>query len=234
MIGKLSVSVDGIEVGDFDLTKSSTSIGRKSDNDIVVNYALISSRHCKIITVSSDWFLEDLNSTNGISVNGKTIKKAALSNNDVIAVGNCYMKFTVAAVELQEVVDDDDDDDDATVMMASPSQAAAAAQQSHLTIPTRPADTINTQIKGRLQILNGANSGKEMELKKQLTTIGKPKVQVAAITKRHQGYYIIHVDGEPDSFPTVNGQSIGTQAKILSDHDLIEVAGIKMEFFLAQ
>ena len=83
---------------------------------------------------------------------------------------------------------------------------------------------------GVIQILNGANAGRELELTKTLTTLGKPGVQVAVIAKRPQGYFITHVEGA--HFPVINGQTIDAQANQLKDHDVIEIAGIKMEFFL--
>ncbi|MCZ7565291.1 MAG: FHA domain-containing protein [Burkholderiales bacterium] len=80
-----------------------------------------------------------------------------------------------------------------------------------------------------IQILSGANAGKEMELTKALTTLGKPGVQVAVITRRPQGYFITHVEGA--NFPIVNGKSLDAQAHALNDHDVLELAGVKMEFF---
>ena len=83
---------------------------------------------------------------------------------------------------------------------------------------------------GAIQILSGANAGRELELTKTLTTLGKPGVQVAVIAKRPHGYFITHVEGA--SFPVLNGQTLDAQAHPLKDHDVIELAGIKMEFFL--
>jgi hypothetical protein len=81
-----------------------------------------------------------------------------------------------------------------------------------------------------LQILTGAVAGKEIELVKNLTTLGKPGVQVAVITRRPQGYFLTHVEGA--SFPVVNGKALDAQARQLNDHDVIELAGVKMEFFV--
>ncbi len=83
---------------------------------------------------------------------------------------------------------------------------------------------------GAIQILSGGNAGKEMDLTKTLTTLGKPGVQVAVIARRPHGYFITHVEGA--SFPAVNGKTLDAQAHQLADHDVIELAGIKMEFFL--
>jgi len=80
-----------------------------------------------------------------------------------------------------------------------------------------------------IQVLSGAAAGKTLDLTKNLTTIGKPGMQVAVITKRPNGYFITHVEGA--TYPTLNGASLGAQAHPLNDHDLIEIAGVKMEFF---
>jgi hypothetical protein len=80
-----------------------------------------------------------------------------------------------------------------------------------------------------IQVLSGAAAGRTLDLVKNLTTIGKPGVQVAVITRRPTGFFITHVEGAV--FPTINGVALGGQAKQLGDHDLIEIAGIKMEFF---
>ncbi|HWV18850.1 MAG TPA: FHA domain-containing protein, partial [Rhodocyclaceae bacterium] len=81
-----------------------------------------------------------------------------------------------------------------------------------------------------IQVLSGAGSGKTLELVKTVTTLGKPGVQVAVIARRPQGYFITHVEGA--NFPVVNGKALDAQAHPLSDHDVIEIAGVKMEFFV--
>jgi len=94
--------------------------------------------------------------------------------------------------------------------------------------PPKPAPA--PQKNAALQLLSGANAGKELDLTKPLTTLGKPGVQVAVITRRPQGFFITHVEGA--SFPVVNGKTLDAQAHSLNDHDVIELAGVKMEFFL--
>ncbi len=84
----------------------------------------------------------------------------------------------------------------------------------------------------KLQVLSGAFAGRELELTKALTTLGRPGVQVAAITRRAEGYYIVHVEsGEEGDFPLVNGAPIGAQARKLEDNDVVQLAGVKMGFF---
>jgi len=92
-----------------------------------------------------------------------------------------------------------------------------------------PAGAAGPLREAAVQVLSGAAAGRTLDLTKNLTTIGKPGLQVAVITKRPNGYFITHVEGA--TYPTLNGASLGGQAHPLNDHDLIEIAGVKMEFF---
>jgi pSer/pThr/pTyr-binding forkhead associated (FHA) protein len=109
-------------------------------------------------------------------------------------------------------------------------RAAPAAAPAAGAAPAAAASAKAGQPLGAIQLLSGGNAGKELELTKPLTTLGKPGVQVAVLTRRPQGYFITHVEGA--SRPTVNGQEIGAAPHSLKDHDVIELAGVKMEFFL--
>ena len=95
--------------------------------------------------------------------------------------------------------------------------------------PHAPAAAAGPLREAAVQVLSGAAAGRTLDLTKNLTTIGKPGLQVAVITKRPNGYFITHVEGA--TYPTLNGASLGGQAHPLNDHDLIEIAGVKMEFF---
>src|SRR5688572_12904656 len=107
---------------------------------------------------------------------------------------------------------------------AAPAQAQATQQ-----MPAQAPASAPKQVTGMIQLLSGANAGKEPELAKPLTTLGKPGVQVAVFTRRPHGYFITHVEGAQQ--PAVNGQAIGNAPHALKDHDVIELAGVKMEFF---
>jgi pSer/pThr/pTyr-binding forkhead associated (FHA) protein len=116
---------------------------------------------------------------------------------------------------------------------AAPAGASAPASAPGATpavAPAAPAAPRPAQPLGSIQLLSGGNAGKELELAKPLTTLGKPGVQVAVLTRRPQGYFITHVEGA--NRPTVNGQQISPAPHALKDHDVIEIAGVKMEFFL--
>ncbi len=87
--------------------------------------------------------------------------------------------------------------------------------------------------RAKLQVISGKFAGKELELTKALTTLGRPGVQVAAITRRAEGFFVVSVDsGKDGHFPEVNGSPIGPQARRLHDNDVIELAGVKMTFFM--
>jgi pSer/pThr/pTyr-binding forkhead associated (FHA) protein len=119
----------------------------------------------------------------------------------------------------------------AVQQVAAGATASGIADKDHKLPPPAPgAGARPAQPLGAIQLLSGANAGKELELTKPLTTLGKPGLQVAVLTRRPQGYFITHVEGA--NRPTVNGQQIGPAPTALKDHDVIELAGVKMEFFL--
>jgi len=226
-MARLILSLDGQVMAEYNMNKERYTIGRLPDNDIRIDNPAVSGHHSLIINILNDSFLEDLNSTNGTYVNGKLIKKHALQHGDVITVGHHQLRF----------VEDDDaqQDEFEKTMVIQPSarpveklQAATGETASRRTLGNGGA----ALKKARLQVLSGAFAGRELELTKTLTTLGRPGVQVAAITRRSEGYFIVHVDSEPDNdFPLVNGVPIGAQARKLVDNDVIQLAGVKMGFF---
>ncbi len=239
-MAKLILSLDGLVLKEYALTKERTTIGRKPHNDVQIDNLAVSGEHAVIVTILNDSFLEDLGSTNGTLVNGQPVKKHFLQNNDVVEMGKYKLKF------LSEQGGQAKTDFEKTMVLrpgamqaaaaAAPrsfadttvNQAPAALQAEEPAAPRRP-EAASAQRIGMLQILTGGNAGKEMELTKPLTTMGKPGVQVAVITRRPQGYFITHVEGA--QFPILNGKTLDAQAHALNDHDIVELAGVKMEFF---
>jgi pSer/pThr/pTyr-binding forkhead associated (FHA) protein len=235
-MARLVLSLDGQVMAEYNMNKERYTIGRLPDNDIRIDNAAVSGHHSLIINILNDSFLEDLNSTNGTYVNGKLIKKHALQHGDVITVGHHQLRF---------VEDDEQQDEFEKTMVIQPSQrpvekirtASEAADQASPSISatgkTRALDAAAIR-KAKLQVLSGAFAGRELELNKALTTLGRPGVQVAAITRRSEGYFIVHVDsGKSEDFPLVNGSPIGAQATRLNDNDVIQLAGVKMGFFVS-
>jgi pSer/pThr/pTyr-binding forkhead associated (FHA) protein len=118
----------------------------------------------------------------------------------------------------------------------APAPAAAAPRRPFSPTTTQEVDesAVPALPLAKLQVLSGTFAGRELELVKALTTLGRPGVQVAAITRRAEGYYIVHVEsGKTEGFPLVNGMAISAQARKLQDNDVIQLAGVKMGFFLS-
>lgn len=231
-MAKLILSIEGATLKEIPLVKERTTIGRKAQNDIQIDNLAISGEHAVLVTVGADVFLEDMDSTNGTFVNGNPVSKHALRNGDVIALGKYNLQYVAESSAQVPAADFE------KTMILRPDAMAAAertgAFQKPQTPPAAPAQPAapsqTTGPLGIIQIISGGNAGKSLELSKTLTTLGKPGVQVAMITRRPHGYFITHVEGT--NFPVVNGKSIGAQACQLTDHAIIELAGTKMEFFL--
>jgi pSer/pThr/pTyr-binding forkhead associated (FHA) protein len=229
-MARLILSLDGAVLAEYNMNKERYTIGRLPDNDIRIDNPAVSGHHSLIINILNDSFLEDLNSTNGTYVNGKLIKKHALQHGDVITAGHHQLRF----VEDDEAQQDEFEKTMVIQPSARPVEKVRAAVSDPATTASRRtlgngAPAIK---KAKLQVLSGAFAGRELELTKALTTLGRPGVQVAAITRRSEGYFIVHVDSEvEDNFPLVNGAPIGAQARKLADNDVIQLAGVKMGFF---
>lgn len=251
MTAKLILSMDGLVLKEIQVNRERMTIGRKPHNEIQIDNLAISGEHAAIVTILNDSFLEDLNSTNGTLVNGQPVKKHFLQNNDVIELGKYKLKYVADTAPAADPADFEK-----TMVLrpgalrAAEKGAQAAAQVETKTVARAmeqtqigaakeaakaaesgvPAEGKAATPLGAVQILNGGNAGRTLDLVKALTTLGKPGTQVAVISRRPHGYFITHVEG--DRFPVVNGETLGKQAHPLADHDVIEIAGIKMEFFL--
>jgi len=232
-MAKLILSMDGLVLKEIPLNKERLTIGRKPHNDIQIDNLAISGEHAVVVTILADSFLEDMNSTNGTLVNGQPIKKHFLRNNDVIELGKYKMKYMA---DLQAGAAASDFEKNAAIRSGS-LRLPSELQLEPTERLTRSSVGVASQPKppppgmmAAVQLLNGPNAGKELDLTKTLTTLGKPGMQVAVIARRPHGYFITHVEGA--QFPLLNGKSLDAQAHPLADHDVIEIAGIKMAFFL--
>ncbi|GAB3268535.1 FHA domain-containing protein [Chitinimonas naiadis] len=245
----LILSLDGMVLREYKLEKSSVSIGRKPHNDLQIDNLAVSGAHARVDVIGSDVFLEDLDSTNGTQINGQVIKRQMLQDGDMIEMGKYKLKYVS---EGSAKVGVPADFDKTMVIRPGAIKPTAPAATSSLTAHTEPAfvpppsapkptaveDTqpLPTSVgdaadakQGAIKVLSGGNAGKTLDLVKNLTSLGKPGVQVAIITKRPTGYFITHVEGP--THPLVNGKEIGVHAEVLQDKAVIELAGVKMEFF---
>jgi hypothetical protein len=219
---KMIVSIDGVVIKEVQLTKDRTSLGRRPYNDIVIDNLAVSGEHAVLQMSGSEVHLEDLNSTNGTYVNGKAVKKQLLQNNDTVEIGKYKIKY----------VDESADAGFEKTMMikagsVSPASAAMAAQPTASALPSAPASPVPS-VNGAIKVMSGAAAGREVPLIKVVTTIGKPGVAVAAITRRPHGFVIAHVEGV--NRPSLNGTAIGAEPVALKDGDVLELAGTQMQF----
>ena len=217
-MGKLVVSLDGVVIKEVQITKDKTTLGRRPYNDMVIDNLAVSGEHAVLQMVGSDVFIEDLNSTNGTYINGKAIKKQLLAHNDTVEIGKYKIKYLT----------DDGHDYEKTMIMRP------GATQPPPFSPSQPPQSGFGGLGGAsanpasIKVLSGAASGREVALTKVVTTVGKPGVQVASITKRPGGYVIAHVEGSHR--PAINGTPLSGDSVHLKNGDVIELAGTQMQF----
>jgi len=207
-MAKLIVSIDGVVIREVELTKERTSIGRRPYNDVVIDNLAVSGEHAALIHSGRDYVAEDLNSTNGSYLNGKALKKERLNNGDMVEIGKYKIKFVGDEPAAAKY--------DATMIM----RPGAAVSPS----PAAPAGSAS------IRVISGNAAGRDVVLTKVVTTIGKPGIAVAAITKRVNGYVVAHVDGEGKTL--LNGAPIGADPVLLKSGDALELAGTQMQFHM--
>jgi pSer/pThr/pTyr-binding forkhead associated (FHA) protein len=202
---QLIASVEGVQIKHVYLQKDRTTLGRSPDNDIVLDNLVVSSHHCLFeLKGLADVFIQDLHSTNGTYINGKMVKRQRLHDGEVIAIGNFRIQYLSSSERPSGF--------SPTATMKFDAQAAS-----------KPAHAL-------FRVLSGSSAGLEVPVVKAVSTFGKPGVSVVAVSHRRDGYYVAHLDG--DSRPTLNGDPIGEQAVLLSNHDVVELAGTSMLFQL--
>ncbi len=206
---KMIVSIDGVVIKEVQLTKDRTTLGRRPYNDIVIDNLAVSGEHAVMQMSGMDVFLEDLNSTNGTYVNGKAIKKQQLQSGDTVEIGKYKIKFVHEG--------------------ANESHEKTMVISAGAVVPPEPTVAM-VVANAAIKVMSGTAAGREVPLVKVVTTIGKPGVAVAAITRRPHGFVVAMVEGVQK--PTINGSPIGTEAVNLRDGDMLELAGTKMQFVL--
>lgn len=246
-MSKLLVYLDGELLGEQQLDHERIMIGRKPNNDLQLMHSAVSGSHAMVITIRDDSFLEDLNSTNGTKVNGKSIKKCLLRDGDEIKIAKHVLKYVFEPLvikpddelskhseklrHLENLIQSTDDTLASHEDMMLRTQTFSSTLQIHAASGKAAARNAAHDLpqQAGLQILSGVGAGKEMDLNRTLTTLGKPGIQVAVITRRPEGYTLTHLEGAQT--PLLNGVAIDDEPHDLEDHDIIEIAGIKLEFY---
>ena len=234
---KMIVSIDGVVIKEVQLTKDRTTLGRRPYNDIVIDNLAVSGEHAVLQLTGNEVFLEDLNSTNGTYVNGKAVKKQLLQNNDTVEIGKYKIKFINeapgATFEKTMIIKPGTAPPmpkpaTASASAATPATAKIATPETSAASPAAASPGADGLVNASIKVLSGAAAGREVPLVKVVTTIGKPGVAVAAITKRSHGFVVAHVEGS--NKPTLNGAAIGPEPVTLKNGDMLELAGTQMQF----
>lgn len=202
---QLIATVEGVEIKHVYLAKDRTTLGRKDSNDIVLDNLVVSGSHCAFeLKGLADVFIEDLGSTNGTFVNNKRVKRQQLHDGDTIAIGHFRIQFLTASGD-------------------SGFGQTTAFDSQMLT---------SSQLQASFRVLNGSSAGLEVPVVKAVTTFGKPGVAVVAVSHRRTGFFVAHLDGE--TLPTLNGRPLGADPVMLSNDDVLELAGTRMQFQLRE
>ena len=235
---KLLLKFNAAVIKEIAMDKASISIGRKPDNDIVIDNPAISGHHCKLTMEGGGYYVEDLESTNGTFVNEKRIKRSGLHHNDVVGVA----KHAVVFLNEAELAADSapQPSSDATMVLTPQKQAELVAASSAAAKPAV------AEKSGWLRVIKGAVDVAEHELKGMSTYIGKSdRVQVqikgsglfgsapevaASVHRKPEGYIIVAVT---EGYPVVNGSKV-MGSVVLKEGDLIECGSTTMMFELRE
>lgn len=216
-MAKIIVSLDDNMIKVVPLNKDRMTLGRRPYNDIVVDNLAVSGEHAALQVIGHEYFIEDLNSTNGTFINEQKIKRQILKNGDTIEIGKYAIKYV-----------QDGENPLSTAMSEADVAIETANHAPEVEKRQLFENTKFAEAYVAIKILSGASTGKELPLVKVVTTIGKPGEAVIAITKRPKSYMVAHVEGA--TRPTLNGVTFGIDAIPLKNGDLIELAGTAMQF----
>jgi pSer/pThr/pTyr-binding forkhead associated (FHA) protein len=203
-MARLIITHQGTVIKEYELSKDKITVGRKPSNDIVLDDPTVSGLHAAFLHMQHT-YVEDMNSTNGIKLNGKTINKRQLNHGDLVQIGQHEFKF----------IDDAVQDFESTVVIAPPTQANKEEKK---------------QVKASAVIIKGPKVGEMIALNKPYTKLGSAN-QVAVIARRGESYYLMPMTGgaRGDS-PKLNGKKIGAESMLLNNNDIIEVAATQLKF----
>ncbi|MCW8900827.1 MAG: FHA domain-containing protein [Gammaproteobacteria bacterium] len=205
-MARLIITHQGTVIKEYDLSKENVTVGRKPSNDIVLDDPTVSGLHAAFLHMQHT-YVEDMNSTNGIKLNGKTISKRQLNHGDIIQIGQHEFKF----------IDDAVQDFEQTVVITPPVQQTKEEKKP---------------VTASVVITQGAKAGEAIALNKPYTKLGSAS-QVAVIARRGESYYLMPMSGGGrGESPKLNGRQIGAESMLLSDGDLIEVATTELKFNL--
>lgn len=211
----------------------SLTIGRRKDNDIVIENLAVSGRHAKVDSVGDAFVLVDLQSKNGSFVNERLVNSHWLKNGDVVSIGKHFLVFSTE--EDVAAADGAPAEIDKTMVMDT-SNYRSMVQKS---APMLPKPLLrHDDASGYLAYLSGGEG--TLDLFSKLIKIGKaPTSEIvvkgllvgetaATISRRPDGYYLSYAGGFYK--PRVNDQTV-KKSVLLQDLDIIAIGSVKLQFF---
>ena len=218
-MSKLTLSFKGRVLRVFPLQQGATYIGSDPKCHVHIDSLAVEPKHARIEVHGQDAILFDMNTSEGTFVNQEKISEHKLMDNEVIRVGKHTLQYSYEEVTQLDANESSTSIDIHPVMEKLAEQRAE--YNNHETSDAK---------QGWLQILNGQNLGKTLSLNRSMTNLGKPGVATAVITRRHDGYFIAHLEGKKT--PMVGENPIGEHSVKLEDGDTITIGNIKMQFYL--
>jgi pSer/pThr/pTyr-binding forkhead associated (FHA) protein len=218
-VSKLTLSFKGRVLRVFPLPQGATYIGSDPTCPIHIDSLAVEPKHARIEVHGQDAILFGLASKEGTYVNQEQITEHKLKDNDLIRIGKHTLLYSY------EVVSQLDANESSTSIDIHPVIEQLAEHEAEQV----DQETSNHK-QGWLQILNGQNLGKTLSLNRSMTNLGKPGVATAVIMRRHDGYFISHLEGKKT--PKVGDEAIGEHSVKLDDGDTITIGNIKMQFYL--
>lgn len=231
-MSKLTLTFKGTTLRVYPVVKGSMIIGSDPANTLHIDSLALDPQHARIDTQTDTSVLVDMESTSGTFVNNQRVDKHMLSDGDVIRIGKHTLIYQFDA--------DTEHSDDSSMNMEMPSSVTSSASLSEPSSASLQVDVDEEPISGIfdveqkkhawLQIMSGQNMGKTLSLNRPMTNLGKPGVATAVITRRQDGFFLSHLEG--DKPPLVGDKDIGDNSVKLNDGETISIGNIKMLFFL--
>ena len=228
-MARMLLSLEGVVIREIVLTKEYTTFGRRPYSDVVIDNLAVSGEHAAVRLLGDDVVIEDLQSTNGTFVNGERVRRHVLQGGDTVEIGRYQLKFQRPAAAEQPPEGSEKSRADEEAIYGSGPVFGPDSELPPSTFPDTAMPTDMHMVRPAvITVLSGAAAGRKVELVKVVTTIGKSGIGIASITRRPQGFSLAHVEGAAQ--PTVNGEAVGTSPILLRNGDLVELAGIRMQF----
>ncbi len=242
-MAKLVLKFKEAVLKEITIEKDHVMLGRKPENDLVIDNLAVSGFHAKILKEKDQYVLEDMGSLNGTYVGGDRITRRTLRDGEQILIGKHTIEFIAPELKPAEAA-------------PQPAQRQKALDETVVLDPRfqqqllgrvasepRSASPVieKSDVLGGFVVVEGSSDKREYELRDRVTTIGRdssagirlrgwftPKV-MALINRRKEGYFIS--PAAKNKLPKVNGVEIRERYD-LKDGDVVEVPGMKLQFYV--